>query len=135
MLLKFYYFSGSFSECIKQCEKSAERLLKLIVEDFPCFRDEAVYKNKKVSFYKRAQILIGDIWACFQGEGIGAFDDIDCITMFPDYRVPQVLIFYGAMKYSDKLYKKLESGKFSLKLLKGNRLMQSFDKFYMVKIS
>jgi hypothetical protein len=39
-----------------------------------------------VSLHKRAQILIGDIWACFQGEGLGAFDDIDTITMFADYR-------------------------------------------------
>jgi len=39
-----------------------------------------------VSCYKRAQILIADIWACCEGQGLGAFDDIDSITMFADYR-------------------------------------------------
>lgn len=39
-----------------------------------------------VAFYKRAQILIADIWACFEGQGLGNFSDIDTITMFADYR-------------------------------------------------
>lgn len=32
--------------------------------------------------YKRAQILVADLWACFDGEGYGRFSDIDNITMF-----------------------------------------------------
>jgi len=39
-----------------------------------------------VAMYKRAQILIGDIWACFRGQDLGQFNDIDTITMFADYR-------------------------------------------------
>ena len=35
---------------------------------------------------KRAQILVADLWACFEGQGLGAFTDIDTITMFADYR-------------------------------------------------
>lgn len=65
-----------------------------------------------VSFYKRAQILVGDIWACFRGEGLGAFYDIDYITMFADYRVPQVLIHFGAIRYSNPLLSRLQCGKF-----------------------
>ncbi|XP_012273350.1 queuosine salvage protein isoform X2 [Orussus abietinus] len=68
-----------------------------------------VLKEKyKVSFYKRAQILIGDVWACFRGEGIGAFHDIDKITMFADYRIPQVLAHFGAMRYSNTLLSALQ---------------------------
>ena len=40
-----------------------------------------------VSFYKRAQILVADIWACFEGKDYGEFHDIDTITMFADYRL------------------------------------------------
>lgn len=29
--------------------------------------------NFKVTFYKRAQILIADIWGCFEGTGPGFF--------------------------------------------------------------
>ena len=39
-----------------------------------------------VAFYKRAQILIADIWACFEGQGLGYFYDINYLTMFADYR-------------------------------------------------
>ncbi|XP_011504262.1 PREDICTED: UPF0553 protein C9orf64 homolog [Ceratosolen solmsi marchali] len=108
VLIKKY--NGTFVECIKSCNNSAEKLLKLIVHNFKCFRDEANYKNYQVSFYKRAQILVADIWSCCQGEGLGAFNDIDYITMFPDYRVPQVLIYFGVMQYNNELLNKLQSG-------------------------
>lgn len=39
-----------------------------------------------VAIYKRAQILIADIWSSFRGTGFGEFHDIDTITMFADYR-------------------------------------------------
>ncbi|KOC64840.1 UPF0553 protein C9orf64 like protein [Habropoda laboriosa] len=106
-------YDGTFTTCIERCSRSAEQLLKLVADDFESYRDEAVYEvagaRHEVSFYKRAQILVGDIWACFKGEGIGAFKDIDCITMFADYRVPQVLVYFGAMRYSDDLLKRLQS--------------------------
>jgi hypothetical protein len=43
-----------------------------------------------VKLYKRAQILVADLWAAFRGQSYGTFADIDSITMFADYRVPQV---------------------------------------------
>jgi hypothetical protein len=46
---------------------------------------------------KRAQIFVADIWACFEGKSYGEFRDIDKITMFADYRVPQILSTLGAL--------------------------------------
>ena len=40
---------------------------------------------------------MADVWACFQGESYGEFRDIDKITMFADYRVPQILTSLGAL--------------------------------------
>ncbi|VEN57494.1 unnamed protein product [Callosobruchus maculatus] len=85
-------FEGSFKNVVKQCNNNAEKLLQLIVNNFNCFRDEADYQGEKIAIYKRAQILIGDIWACFKNKGIGYFEDIDKITAFADYRVPQTLL-------------------------------------------
>ncbi|XP_023727755.1 queuosine salvage protein isoform X2 [Cryptotermes secundus] len=104
-------YMGSFVMCLKECNNSAQNLLQLIVQEFPCFRDEADFQGHRVAIYKRAQILIGDIWACFRGEGLGHFSDIDTITMFADYRVPQVLVHYGVLKYSDELMELLKSDK------------------------
>jgi hypothetical protein len=105
-------FNGNFENVVKAANGSAKKFLDLIVDNFPCFRDEANYKGQHVSIYKRAQILVGDIYACFQGEGLGKFDDInETITMFADYRVPQVLVHFGAMSYNEELKKDLENDK------------------------
>lgn len=101
-------FEGSFVNCVKKAHQSALALLKLIVENFKCFRDEAVYKDHKVSLYKRAQIVVADIWACFKGENLGYFKDIDEITMFADYRVPQSLLYFDVLEYSEELMEKLK---------------------------
>lgn len=96
-------FQGSFLNCIKLANGSAKYLLKLITEYFPSYRDETHFLKRKVTFYKRAQILIADIWGCFEGENDGYFNDISSITMFADYRVPQVLKFYNVIDYADDL--------------------------------
>ncbi|XP_021943215.1 queuosine salvage protein [Folsomia candida] len=96
-------YQGSFVNCIHLAQKSAQQLLNTLVSDFSSYRDQAVLDSVTVSIHKRAQILIGDIWACHEGQGLGEFDDIDSLTMFADYRIPQVLLHYGAMKYSKEL--------------------------------
>ena len=63
-----------------------------------------------VWFLKRAQIVVADVWACFDGQGLGRFDDIDSITMFADYRVPQALVHFGCLRYSDELTEALRQG-------------------------
>lgn len=75
-------FDGSFINCIEEANGSAAALVNLVVENFPCFRDEAHFDGKTVRFYKRAQILVADLWACFDGGSYGQFHDIDKITMF-----------------------------------------------------
>jgi hypothetical protein len=43
--------------------------------------------NESVKFYKRAQILVADLWACFEGKSYGEFHDLnEYVTMFADYR-------------------------------------------------
>uniref|UniRef100_T1JJ82 Queuosine 5'-phosphate N-glycosylase/hydrolase n=1 Tax=Strigamia maritima TaxID=126957 RepID=T1JJ82_STRMM len=101
-------YESTFVTCITESKSNAVKLMELIVKNFPSYRDEAEYEGKKVCFYKRAQILVSDVWACFEGNAIGAFTDIDCLTMFADYRIPQVLAYLGVLKYSDALTTKLQ---------------------------
>lgn len=125
-------YDGDFANVVKSSNQSASELLKIIVEDFPCFRDEATFNGQRVQILKRAQILVGDVYACFKGEGLGYFKDINevinciflynfklikyiqTITMFADYRVPQVLVHFGSLVYSDELLADLKSGKILL---------------------
>eukprot|EP00092_Neocalanus_flemingeri_P010173 GFUD01010963.1.p1 GENE.GFUD01010963.1~~GFUD01010963.1.p1 ORF type:complete len:338 (+),score=88.82 GFUD01010963.1:45-1058(+) len=96
-------FSGSFNQVLSQCENSATKLLELVLTNFPCFNDCATFEGTQVSFHKRAQILVADIWCLFEGTGRGGFSHIEQLTMFADYRVPQSLQHYGVMKYSEEL--------------------------------
>ena len=67
-----------------------------------------MFDEQVVYFLKRAQILIADLWACFDGQGYGKFDDIDSITIFADYRVPQALVYFGLLDYGSELIQVLE---------------------------
>jgi len=98
-------YQCSFANVISAADGSAARLVNLLARDFPCFRDEFPFegRRKPVRFLKRAQILVADLWACFQGDSYGAFRDIDKITMFADYRVPQILNALGCVLYSPPL--------------------------------
>ena len=108
-------YENTFVSCIKQCEafgdRKAQILLSLVRNEFPCFRDEGEYdingSNMTVSFLKRAQILISDLWSLFEGKGLGQFEDINALTMFADYRVPQSLQYFGVFKYSEELLNEL----------------------------
>ncbi|CAG8441665.1 3124_t:CDS:10 [Ambispora leptoticha] len=108
-------FNGTFATCIQQANQSSLKLLTIIVENFPSFRDEASFLGRTVKFYKRAQILIADIWYCYNnqntifGLGYGTFHDIDEITMFADYRVPQALHHLQALSYSPFLKATLDN--------------------------
>lgn len=102
-------YEGRFQRCVERCQGSAAALLELVRTDFPCFRDVAEYRGQaQVSLLKRAQILVADVWALFEGQGLGRFHDVDsAITMFADYRVPQSLLYFGALKYSPQLDEEL----------------------------
>uniref|UniRef100_A0A224XFE1 Queuosine 5'-phosphate N-glycosylase/hydrolase n=1 Tax=Panstrongylus lignarius TaxID=156445 RepID=A0A224XFE1_9HEMI len=102
-------YDGSFVNCVKKANKSAQELLKSVTSDFPCFNDSAYYCGKEVTFHKRAQILIGDLWCLNYGQGISTFNDIDTISMFADYRIPQALLSFGALIYTDELMEKLKN--------------------------
>ncbi|ERF74366.1 hypothetical protein EPUS_02053 [Endocarpon pusillum Z07020] len=96
-------YSCSFANCIAAAKQSAAALVSLLVQDFPCLRDEHQFEGRRVRIYKRAQILVADIWACFNGESYGTFHDIDSITMFADYRIPQMLHSLGCLMFSPPL--------------------------------
>ena len=93
-------FHSSITSIIAKANNSAVELLNILTENFPNFQDHSIYKGHQIHFYKRSQILIGDIYAKFEGKGLGLFYDIGELTMFPDYRVPQILNEYGVLLYS-----------------------------------
>ncbi|HEU5421972.1 MAG TPA: queuosine salvage family protein [Nitrolancea sp.] len=101
-------YDGLFARAIKASGPSAVGLVELVVRDFPSFRDVARYQGAEVRFYKRAQILVSDLYGAFEGEGLGAFPDIDRLTAFADYKVPQVLEHLGVLVYAPALAARID---------------------------
>jgi len=100
-------FQGSFENVLKLCDNDAVRLVEVIAAEFPCFKDEAVYKGKRVSLYKRAQIVAADVNVLLNIQGKPGLKNLSSLTMFADYRVPQVLLHFGVLEYSQELMEKL----------------------------
>lgn len=94
---------------IRLANGSAVRLVQEVSVRFPSFDDIAAYRGYAVRFYKRAQILVADLAAAFAGEGLGAFDDLDRLTAFADYKVPQVLRRLGILVYAAALAAKVDA--------------------------
>ncbi len=96
-------YVGQFARAIEAAGGSATSLVEIIVSSFPSFRDTASYKGTEVRFYKRAQILAGDLAGAFGDVGLGQFNDLSQITAFADYKVPQVLHALGILVYAPAL--------------------------------
>ena len=116
------HHNGSATSMLQKCvgpngKPSAVKLVDVITSTFRGFRDESVDANgRQVCFYKRAQIVTGDIWAAFgrgqkdtPGSNLTNFDDISELTTFADYRVPQLLRHVGVLRYSEELSAKIDN--------------------------
>ena len=100
---------GDIMALVHEASGSAERLACLIVSHFPSFRDEAWYKGEKVYFWKRAQIFVSDLFAAFAGTRWGRFEDLDRLTAFADYKLPQVLRELGIISYRPELASRVDA--------------------------
>jgi hypothetical protein len=96
-------YSGRFVSAVDQAGHSAVSLVLLLVREFPSFRDIAHRGTLAVPFFKRAQICVADLHTAFTGEGYGAFSDLDALTAFADYKLPQLLRQHGILRYSTEL--------------------------------
>ena len=102
-------YNGQAINVIKAANKNAGKLIELVLRDFPSFRDTAVFNGKKIYLLKRAQILAGDIWGALGGQGLGEFKDIDRLTCFADYKIPQILHYFGVLEYTPQLLQKIKN--------------------------
>ena len=103
------HFGGRASEMVRRAGGSASELVRLILAHLPGFRDACVYRGRQVFLYKRAQILVGDLYGSFRGQGLGAFRDVGKLTMFADYRVPVTLLELGVLEYDADLARRVRA--------------------------
>lgn len=88
---------------IAAADGSAAALVGIVAKALPSFMDVTEFAGQRLPFFKRAQILVADLAGRFGGRGPGAFHDLDGLTAFADYKVPQVLRQLGILRYAAAL--------------------------------
>jgi hypothetical protein len=101
-------YNGKASELVESAGESAIALVRILYRRLSSFRDVAKYRGHQVPFYKRAQILAADLYGAFQGMKWGGFTDMDKLTAFADYKLPQVLRHAGILRYGPELANKVD---------------------------
>ncbi|MGC9529925.1 MAG: queuosine 5'-phosphate N-glycosylase/hydrolase [Candidatus Bipolaricaulaceae bacterium] len=89
---------GSALGFFQAARSSCRRLVELVTAYLPSFRDVATYRGRQVRFYKRAQILCADLFGALEGWAPGDLQDMEWLTAFPDYKLPQFLRSAGALE-------------------------------------
>lgn len=102
-------YDGQFAHAVEEVAGSAVKLALLLANTFPSFHDVATYRNKEVRFFKRAQICVADLHGAFGGSKWGAFTDIDQLTAFADYKLPQILRHFGVLEYHPALAERIDN--------------------------
>ncbi len=82
--------------------KSDQELLDYIVSNFPSFNDISTYKNQQVYFYKRATLLVRDLYEVSQTVKKN-IKNINNLLGCADYGIPRTFRYYGILKYSSEL--------------------------------
>lgn len=101
-------YEGKAHVLIASARRSARKLAHLLASKLDSFRDVATYDDKTVAFLKRAQIVAADLHGIFQGKCWGAFTDMNRLTAFADYKVPQVLRHFSILCYEPALAEKVD---------------------------
>lgn len=102
-------YDGGFVNLVEQAHGDAPSIVRLLARDFPSFRDEALYDNEPVAFLKRAQICAADLAAQWAIEEHGALTGLDQLTVFADYRLPQLFRHWGVLQVADPLADRIDS--------------------------
>lgn len=102
-------YDGQFARAVERAGGSAVKLTLLLAQDFSSFRDLAVYRGHEVRFFKRAQICVADLYGAFGGKRWGAFTDLAKLTIFADYKLPQVLRHYRVLEYHPRLAERVDN--------------------------
>lgn len=101
-------FDGEFKNLLGQSNYDAIDLVKLVLKDFKSFQDKTKFNGKDVFFYKRAQIVAQDINLLLKKKN-GELKNIDQLTAFVDYKLPQIFRDMGLLKYSKSLAEKIDN--------------------------
>lgn len=103
-------FGGRASLLVESANRDAGKLARTVAEEFRSFHDTSIYDTGAVNFFKRAQIVVADIAGAFNGKGFGNFKSLAGLTVFADYKLPQILRAWEVLKYKKDLARRVDAG-------------------------
>jgi len=102
-------FDGSFMNVLMRAHNDAVELVNIFSRFFPSFNDYAVFEGTKIEFYKRAQLNADMINHRLVRGGEKKLSNLDKLTAFADYKVPQMLRKFGILEYTSELSEAIDS--------------------------
>ncbi len=102
-------FDSRWNNVLKKANNSAYLLTEILADEFTPFDDTSLYSDVNIGYYKRAQLnskMISDAQIL---KGNSELDDLEKLTAFADYKVPQILRSLGILNYSNELASKIDS--------------------------
>ena len=102
-------YDGEFVHLLEEAGGDAPEIARLLAQHFPSFRDVAEYDGEPVAFLKRAQICVADLAAQWSSEGHGTLERLDRLTVFADYRLPQLFRHWGVLRVDEALAERIEA--------------------------
>lgn len=113
------HYDGEASEMVdaanSSCVANGTGLVERIVAEFPSFEDTASLslpdqRSVKVRFWKRAQLAAAMMYGRFHDSDVSPVTDIEALTVFADYHLPNILREFGVLAYSESLAEQIDAG-------------------------
>ncbi len=101
-------FKGKTINIIEEVDFDAIKLVRLIIDNFPSFRDISVLDEKEVFFLKRAQLCPNDFSYILEQHD-KKMENLHLLTAFADYKIPQILRANGILEYAPELAEKVDN--------------------------
>ena len=94
-------FDGQAINIVREAKGDTDTFVQLILRNFPSFRDIVEKDGQQFCFLKRVQIFPSDL--SFTRLEELTLSNLDHLTVFADYKLPQILESLGILRYSDEL--------------------------------
>ncbi|OHA77142.1 MAG: hypothetical protein A3G10_02790 [Candidatus Wildermuthbacteria bacterium RIFCSPLOWO2_12_FULL_49_9] len=104
------HFGGKTLNLLEAADRDVIKLLHLLLQCFPSYRDVATYNAREVVFLKIAHLLALDLEYRLTPQSQRPFlKNFDQLCVFADYKLPQLLRAFGVLEYKQSLADTVDS--------------------------
>ncbi|HEX5671906.1 MAG TPA: queuosine salvage family protein [Acidimicrobiia bacterium] len=103
----FDRWGGQALKMNERAQWDGPRLVQLLVETIPGYRDEAETSLGKLSFNKLAHLCV----AMMNSRSSRPIGRLETFPVYPDYMLPKVLRYYGVLRYESELSSTVDGGR------------------------